>query len=521
MKLNLSSESGGARVAGSVLRVEDRVRELAQTQPDQQAVIMGGRHCTYRELDEAADRAATALALRGVGPGARVAWLGRNDIAYVVTMLAARRRGACLVSLNWRDQHDGLRAACELVAPTVLIADAASAEPVDRLGGSVSQVVILDPGELPWQQTAADPRDVVRGTDADDCILYFTSGATGRPKVALHSYGAVNQALDRTNLLGFGPGTRSLIIPPVFHVAGAVWVAQSLLAGSTIVFDSGQTTILELIAGTRVTHALMVPTLIQMVLREQERTGRATPSLELVAYGTSPITSSLLSAAMTRLGCSFTQMYGTTEAGGVVTSLTPEDHVVYGAGSARLRSAGRPLPEVEVKVTDPVSGAELRVGQIGELAIRTPWGMRGYWHDPAATAAVLDRDGWLHTHDAAHLDEDGYVYISGRLDDVIITGGENVHPGEVEEVLAALPGVVAAALVGIPDPHWGELVAAAVVRGADDGLTERDVIDFCRNRLAGYKCPRRVIFVEELPRNATGKVVRRGVRELVLSATAG
>jgi acyl-CoA synthetase (AMP-forming)/AMP-acid ligase II len=350
--------------------VEDRVREFAHTQPDQQAVIMGGRRCTYRELDEAADRAVTALALRGVGPGTRVAWLGRNDIAYVVTMLAARRRGACLVSLNWRDQHDGLRAAFELVAPTLLIADAASAEPVDRLGRSVSQVVIVDPGELPWQQTAADPHDVVSGADTDDCMLYFTSGSTGRPKVALHSYGAVNRALDRTNVLGFGPGTRSLIIPPVFHVAGAVWVGQSLLAGSTIVFDSGETTILELIAGTRVTHALMVPTLIQMVLREQERTGRATPSLQLVAYGTSPITSSLLSAAMTRLGCSFTQMYGTTEAGGVVTSLTPEDHVVYGAGSARLRSAGRPLPEVEVKVTDPVSGAEVRVGQIGRASCR-------------------------------------------------------------------------------------------------------------------------------------------------------
>jgi acyl-CoA synthetase (AMP-forming)/AMP-acid ligase II len=146
--------------------------------------------------------------------------------------------------------------------------------------------------------------------------------------------------------------------------------------------------------------------------------------------------------------------------------------------------------------------------------------MRGYWHDPEATAAIVDGDGWLHTHDAAHLDDDGYVYITGRLDDVIITGGENVHPGEVEEVLAAIPGVVTAALVGIPDEHWGEMVAAAVVRGGDQGLTEQDVIDFCRRRLAGYKCPRRVIFVDELPRNATGKVVRRGVRDLVLSATA-
>jgi acyl-CoA synthetase (AMP-forming)/AMP-acid ligase II len=489
-------------------------------QPDQLAVVIGDRQCTYRELDQAADRAATGLALSGVGPGTRVAWLGRNGIAYVVISLAVRRRGACLASLNWRDQPADLRRACELIAPTVLIADGSSAEAAAQLLQSVPQVVLVDPAGLPFPQVTANPHDVLTAGDADDCCLFFTSGATGRPKVALHSYGRLNQALNSSNILGFGPGTRSLIIPPVFHVAGAVWVAQSLLAGSTIVFDSGQTTILELIAESGVTHALMVPTLIQMVLGEQERTGRSTPSLQRIAYGTSPITSSLLAEAMTRLGCSFSQMYGTTEAGGVITSLTADDHLADGAGGGRLRSAGRPLPGIEVKVVDPASGAELGVGQIGELVVRTPWMMRGYWHDPEATAAIVDGDGWLHTHDAAHLDDDGYVYITGRLDDVIITGGENVHPGEVEEVLAAIPGVVTAALVGIPDEHWGEMVAAAVVRGGDQGLTEQDVIDFCRRRLAGYKCPRRVIFVDELPRNATGKVVRRGVRDLVLSATA-
>ena len=504
---------------GSVLRVEERVRELAKTQPDQLAVVIGGRHCTYRELDQAADRAATGLARSGVGPGTRVAWLGRNGIAYVVISLAVRRRGACLVSLNWRDQAAELRRACELVTPTVLIADAPSADAAAQLGRSIPQVVTVEPGELPFGQIAADPRDVLSAADSDDCSLYFTSGATGRPKIALHSYGRMNRALNSSNVLGFGPGTRSLIIPPVFHVAGAVWVAQSLLSGSTIVFDTGELTVLELIALTGVTHALMVPTLIQMVLAEQQRTGRSTPSLQLIAYGTSPITSSLLAEAMTRLGCSFTQMYGTTEAGGVITSLTADDHLADGAGSGRLRSA-RPLPGIEVKVTDPASGTDLGVGQIGELVVRTPWMMRGYWRDLEATAAIVDGDGWLHTHDAARLDDDGYVYISGRLDDVIITGGENVHPGEVEEILAALPGVVTAALVGIPDEHWGEMVAAAVVRDADQGLTEQNVIDFCRGRLAGYKCPRRVIFVAELPRNATGKVVRRGVRDLVLSATA-
>jgi acyl-CoA synthetase (AMP-forming)/AMP-acid ligase II len=321
-------------------------------------------------------------------------------------------------------------------------------------------------------------------------------------------------------LPGFDPAAVLLIIPPVFHVAGAVWAAQSLLAGATMVF-AGDSTILELIASAGVTHALMVPTLIQLLLDEQDTSGRATPSLQLVAYGTSPISSSLLTRAMACLGCSFTQMYGSTEAGGVITCLAIADHVADGPGRGRLRSAGQPMPGVTVKVVDPLSGADLAHGEIGELLVRTPWGMEGYWHDQEATDGVLDAGGWLHTHDAAQLDADGYVYISGRLDDVIISGGENVHPAEVEEVLAALPGLAAASLIGVPDRRWGEMAVAAVVADGSGPLTEQQVIDYCRQRLAGYKCPRRVVFVDDLPRNATGKIVRRGVRDLVIAALGG
>jgi acyl-CoA synthetase (AMP-forming)/AMP-acid ligase II len=223
---------------------------------------------------------------------------------------------------------------------------------------------------------------------------------------------------------------------------------------------------------------------------------------------------------MARLGCSFTQMYGSTEAGGVITGLPIADHVIDGPRSSRLRSAGRPVPGVAVKVVDAASGADLETGEIGELVVRTPWVMQGYWHDKEATDLVMDEEGWLHTHDAAHLDVDGYVYISGRLDDVIISGGENVHPGEVEEILATLPGVADASLVGILDRHWGEMVAAAVVANGDQPLTEQQVIDYCRERLAGYKCPRRVVFVGELPRNATGKVIRGRVRDSIMASAS-
>jgi acyl-CoA synthetase (AMP-forming)/AMP-acid ligase II len=498
-------------------RVQDHVRDLAEQRPDHIAVVGTRSRCTYAEINRLADQAATDLARLGIGPGDRVAWLGRNDIAYVVTFLAVRRRGACLVGLNWREARDELRRACELVDPALLIADAGNAEDAAALSDAVPHVIVADSDALPWRDIEPDPAAVLDASDADDCLLYFTSGATGRPKAVRHSHGRVNAALRATMLPGFADDAVLLIVPPVFHVAGAVWAAQSLLAGATMVFARPDTTLLELIAATGVTHALMVPTLIQMVLDEQDRSGIATPTLQLVAYGTSPISSTLLTRAMERLGCSFTQMYGSTEAGGIISGLPVEDHVVDGPHSERLRSAGRPLPGVTVRVVDPATGENLPLGEVGELAVHTPWVMRGYWGNDEATARVLDADGWLRTHDAARLDAHGYIYLSGRLDDVIITGGENVHPGEVEEILAALPGVAGATVVGVPDPHWGELVAAAVVASGEAVLTEQDVIAYCREHIASYKCPRRVVFVDELPRNATGKIVRGQVRELLVA----
>jgi acyl-CoA synthetase (AMP-forming)/AMP-acid ligase II len=458
------------------------------------------------------------LARLGIRPGDRVAWLGRNDIAYVVTFLAVRRRGACLAGLNWRDEREDLRRACELAGPKLLVADAGSAADAAGLADVVPHVIVADSDNPPWRDIEPDPAAVLDAEDAYECLLYFTSGATGRPKAVRHSHGRVNAALRATMLPGFDESAVMLIIPPVFHVAGAVWASQSLLAGATMVFAGPDTTILELIAAAGVTHALMVPTLIQMVLDEQDRSGVATPTLQLVAYGASPISSTLLTRAMERLGCSFTQMYGSTEAGGIISGLSIEDHVVDGPTSGRLRSAGRPLPGLTVKVVDVATGEELPVGEIGELIVRTPWAMLGYWCNDEATARVLDADGWLHTHDAAQLDADGYIYLSGRLDDVIITGGENVHPGEVEEILAALPGVAGASVVGIPDPHWTQMVAAAVVATGEPSLTEQQVIDYCREHIAGYKCPRRVVFVDDLPRNATGKIVRAQVRDLLVAA---
>jgi acyl-CoA synthetase (AMP-forming)/AMP-acid ligase II len=499
-----------ATAPGAERGVEAWVRHYARVQPASVAVIGLQRNLTYRELDEAADRAATALARHQVGPGSRVAWLGRNDIGYVVTMLGTRRRGACLAGLNWREPVTQLRGACALVAPTVLVADSANADVAASLADAVGTVVSLGAG-IPWDEEALDPGAVVAAADSDDCMLYFTSGSTGRPKAVVHRYDRVN-ANTVSLLPGLEPGAVTLIIPPVFHVAGAVWVQHTLTSGATMVFPHDGSTILQTISGFGVTHALMVPTLIQAMLAEQAASGLGAPQLRQIAYGTSPITGTLLQAAMERFSCSFIQCYGSTEAGGVITMLGADDHQVTGPHAARMTSAGVPLPGITARVVKPGTKDACKVGQTGELCFRTPMVMSGYLDNPDATAAVLDADGWLHTQDLGYLDEDGYVYVVGRLDDVIITGGENVHPAEVEDVLSGLPGVEAACVTWVPDERWGQAVAVAVVR-SDPSLSAQTVLEYCRARLAHYKCPRWIVFVDELPRNATGKVIRRQVRD--------
>ena len=214
--------------------------------------------------------------------------------------------------------------------------------------------------------------------------------------------------------------------------------------------------------------------------------------------------------AMDVLGCGFVQMYGMTETSGTITTLNPEDHDPE--GNEKMRSVGTPLPGVEIKIIDPESGAELPARTIGEIATRSPKNMKGYWNRPAATAETIDADGWLRTGDAGSLDEDGYLYIQDRLKDMIISGGENVYPAEVENAVYAHPKVADAAVIGVPDEKWGEAVKACVVVKEGETLTEEELITDVRERIAGYKCPKSVDFIDTLPRNPSGKILRKDLR---------
>jgi len=258
-----------------------------------------------------------------------------------------------------------------------------------------------------------------------------------------------------------------------------------------------------------VTKALLVPVVIQMLLDAPGRDAYDMSSLDLVLYGASPISVALLRRAMATFTCRFGQVYGLTETCGAITYLAPEDHDVD--NPRRLQSCGKPLGHVEIRIVDERGGEIRDAGRIGEIVCRSAQNMKGYWNNPAETASML-RDGWLHTGDMGFFDEDGYLYIHDRLKDMIISGGENIYPAEVERALAGHPAVVDVAVIGVPDDQWGEVPKALVVKRPGQDASAQELIEFCRGRIAGFKIPRSVEFVAVLKRNPAGKLLKHELR---------
>jgi acyl-CoA synthetase (AMP-forming)/AMP-acid ligase II len=302
---------------------------------------------------------------------------------------------------------------------------------------------------------------------------------------------------------------RLLLSLPQFHIGGLWWAVQGFLAGASgILIESFQPTrVLELIERWRITKVPLVPAMIQFVLAEPASSSTDLSSVKGLLYGGSPISPVLLERAMDLFRCDFFQIYGLTETGNMAVCLRPSDHV---RGSRRLVSAGRPLPGVEAKVVGP-DGGRLAVGEQGEICLKTPSRMLGYWNQDEATRSTL-ADGWIHTGDAGYLDEDGYIFLTDRIKDLIIYAGENVSPAEVEAALRLHPAVEEAAVVGAPDERWGEVIKAFVVLRPGGTVKSKDLARFARGHLADFKVPRSFEFVDSLPRNPSGKLLRRELR---------
>ena len=523
--MNVSSKKGEAE-AFVPEALGDLVREHARTQPDAAAFVIGDETLTFGELDRGSNRAANGLASLGVGKGDRIAYLGKNHPLYFELLVAAAKLGAVMTPVNWRLAPPEVAYIVGDSQARVLIVGEGFGELLAQVRPHLEHlgtVLGLDTGDpqltdyRTWRDTfpADDPRVAVG--PGDDALQLYTSGTTGRPKGAVMTHGSILSSRHRGEEVELRewqqpvPGEVTLLAMPCFHISGTGTGIGTIAGGtcSIVLPEYDPTKALELIETYNISKIFMVPAAIQIMLNHPRVAEVDFSRLKFITYGASPIPLELMKAAMERFGCGFVQMYGMTETSGTIVTLDPEDHVPE--GSPRMRSVGKPLPGVEIKIIDP-AGNGVPTRTVGEIATRSAKNMRGYWNLPEATAATIDAEGWLRTGDAGYLDEDGYLYIHDRVKDMIISGGENVYPAEVENAIYSHPKVADVAVIGVPDAKWGEAVKACVVVKPGESLTEAEVIAHARRHIAGYKCPKSVDFIPALPRNPSGKILRRELR---------
>lgn len=490
------------------MKLPDLLVNAVTRSPGRACVVGDDRTLTFAEVDERAGRLASALRAAGAGDGERVALLALNEPEYFEIQVAAQRAGAILVPLNYRLAVPELRAIVADCEPSVLIHGPQFADTAAALGLPVSW------GLGDSYEEAISERQPLGADqlDADiPCAILYTSGTTGRAKGAVISNGCLSARVNLFSLeLGIRHGDSFLFPIPMFHTSSAVAYSFAYLGGTVVLpreFDAARS--IELMARHRTTHAVYVPTMLARVVEELEAKPARLDALRVIQYGGSPIAPDMLRRALHALDCTFIQGYGLTEAINL-TMLRAAEHDPDGRPDL-LSAAGTDTISYETRVVD-ADDRELGPGEVGEIVARGPGVMEGYWRSDADTAVAL-RGGWLHTGDLGYRSAEGHLFITDRLKDVIVSGGENVYSREVEDVLYEHPAIREATVIGIPSTQWGEGVHAEVVVVTGAELDPDDVIAFCRARLAGYKTPKSLSVVEELPKSASGKILKREIRE--------
>jgi fatty-acyl-CoA synthase len=502
--------------------VADIPRIHAKERPAAVALDYSDRVTTFGELDERTSRVAQGLIAAGAKPGARIGYLGKNSDRYFEVLLGAFKARAVIVGVNWRLAPPEIAyvlgdADCEILfvgqdfyaIVEKILPDCAKLKTVIAMDGGHAQW----PSFEQWRDSNPAKDPMLPVAPDDDVIQLYTSGTTGHPKgVQLTSanYLSAFQSLGSMPIGNYEPDDVVLIAMPFFHVAGVNIGLLSLAQGAhgVVLGEIDPAEILRLIETRKITYAFLVPAVILFLLQHPRSKGMDFSSLKNISYGASPISEDVLLRAQQTFGCSFLQVYGLTETTGGGTFLAPEDHA---PGRGKLRSCGKPAPGHEIRVVG-ADGQPVPQGEVGEIAIKAPNVMKGYWNKADATRAAI-RDRWFHTGDAGFFDEDGYLYIHDRVKDMIVSGGENIYPAEVENALFGHPGVADAAVIGVPDDKWGEAVKAIVVRKEGANPAPAEIIAWARERIAGYKLPKSVDFVEAIPRNPSGKVLRRELRK--------
>ncbi len=496
----------------------DQLQHFAQHRPERQALIGGGRRVSYLQLQQRAQRVASGLASLDLPAHCRIAILSRNIPEFFEIWCGAAMAGHVLTPINARLAPGEVAFIVKDSGAGAIFVDQPYHALVGEIGNSLNGVrqVISLAGSSQWPHypdwrdayTAADPQP---GKPDDTVVQMYTSGTTGFPKGVELDHGSVLACVrSMMGLNRWGDAEVALVTAPLFHTAGSAWAHCALQSGGTVVLleELSPDTVLWALEDHAVSQALLVPTLIRMVQESPHCQQADFSRLKRILYGASPISVAVLERAIEVFCCEFEQGYGLTETVGPVAMLRPADHLV---GGPILKSCGKAVAGVEIRVVDS-AGVSCRNGEVGEIVVAGAQVMKGYWQRPDATREAI-RDGWLHTGDAGYFDDEGYLYIHDRLKDMIISGGENVYPAEVESALAGLQGILDAAVIGVPDERWGEAVKALVVRRQDATVSEQDVIGHARAHIAAYKCPKSVEFVDSIPRNVSGKILKRVLRE--------
>ncbi len=498
--------------------------------PDRTAIIFEDHRFTFGQLATRVNNLAAAMRAKGIGGGDRVALLQVNCNACLEVYFAAATLGAIYVPLNFRAKDDELTYMINNAGVAMIFVGERYLPMVENILPRLeraAKVVTLDetrPGRLDYDEMVARATDEITADidDGDTTILMYTAGTTGRPKGVMLSHNSFTiYMLENVSPPDPDMEERNIVTVPLYHIAGMQAMMAAMYGGRTTIIERQFEPVewMTLVQREKANRAMMVPTMLKQLVDHPDVDKYDLSSIRVITYGAAPITLEIIRKAVLRFpGASFINAFGQTESASTITQLRSEDtqlnpeDVNNEASLKRLMSIGKPLSDIEIKVVDD-EGHTLDTDQPGELLARGPRIMSGYWGEEDQGTSPIDAEGWLHTGDVGYRDADGYYYLSGRAKDIIIRAGENISPEELEIVLHAYPKIEEAAVIGVPHPEWGEEPIAILVCKAGETCTGEEVMEYCRQKLASYKRPRRVEFVDVLPRNPMGKILKRQLRE--------